>query len=219
MTYHILPRAIFFDWDGTLVDSYSFLHSAHSHTHAHFNMGAFSLEAFKIYFGKQRDEIFKGIYGKKHEEARMCFDAFVQEHHVTNINPMSGAKELLDYIQESGIISGIVSNKKSSFIKDEIAYFGWDKYFSSIIGSGDASKDKPAADPLLFALSQVGVEAHQKDIWYVGDTQTDIDCAQNSACASIFIQQEQEILENTYPFLIVENCLGLHEFLLQCVKK
>ncbi len=214
-----LPKAIFFDWDGTLVDSFGFMCGAHVHVHSRLGIEGFSSDIFKGYFGKPRDEIYEGIYGERQEPARTYFEQYVAEHHVKQIKPMQGAEDLLDYIREAGIISGIVSNKKTEFLKEEITHFGWDKYFSSIIGAGDAGKDKPAADPLILALSSSDIEPHSEHVWYVGDTQIDVDCAANAGCGSVFILSGEGKMESSYPFLVAENCLQLREFLLQCVEK
>ncbi|HRQ62224.1 MAG TPA: hypothetical protein PLO23_12085 [Alphaproteobacteria bacterium] len=49
------PAAVFFDWDGTLVDSYGVLEAAHNHTRKALGFDPLPEGAFASYFGKPRD--------------------------------------------------------------------------------------------------------------------------------------------------------------------
>lgn len=213
------PRGIFFDWDGTLADSYYFLEEAHNHTRQAVGFPPFDDGEFALrYFGQPREKLYKDLYAPHQEKARGIFEAFVREHHL-KIKPLPDAEALLDIVSGMEIPMGVVSNKKPEFIRKEIAHFGWEDYFKeSIVGAGEAAQDKPAADPLLLAIKRAGGGINTGDIWYVGDTETDLSCARNMGCVSIFLNHmpHDDVLVRQYqPDLVIKNCKDLCGFLLQ----
>ncbi len=75
-----LPYAIFWDWDGTLVDSYSFLNDAHNHTLRTLGFEPFKGDEYKEYFGKPRETLYPAIYKDKCEQAKDVFQSYVTEN-------------------------------------------------------------------------------------------------------------------------------------------
>lgn len=225
MTNPPLPKAIFFDWDGTLVDSYQLLLEAHNYARERIGLPVFSYEGFKPYFGKPRDYLYQAIYGDDQEAARAYFEEFVVKNHVDYLNPVEGAQALLETVEKLGITAGVVSNKKGAFIRQEITHYGWDKYFSVILGSGEAAEDKPSSAPLVMAIEKTKLSLDYldyKDIWYVGDTDIDMLCAENTGVQAILVHEQgtQSDLAKQYnPLMAIENCFILEQFLLQCAEK
>ncbi len=215
------PKAIFFDWDGTLVDSYQFLVDAHGAVRGRFGLPLFEEGEYEQYFGKPRDVLYRLIYGEgNYEQAKIWFQDYVLAHHIDALKPIKGAGELLAVVQDMNIPMGVVSNKKSDFIRKEAEKFGWESYFESITGAGDAAQDKPAVDPLVLGLCNAGLSLGGEDIWFVGDTDSDLKCAQDFGCVSVLLRNgvDTAILEHTYkPHLALECCARLQEKLLHCV--
>ena len=121
---------------------------------------------------------------------------------------------------------GVVSNKKSDFLQAEVKHLGWGKYFGDcIVGAGDAIRDKPSADPLLYALNKKDASINQKNIWYISDTEIDLICAEEAGCQPIIIHtKEKEISEklDKKPMkepIFVKKYEEIYGFLLQSEKK
>jgi phosphoglycolate phosphatase-like HAD superfamily hydrolase len=57
-----------------------------------------------------------------------------------------------------------------------LGLLGISEYFRGVVGYGDTSMHKPHPAPLLKALKYLGLSA-SKDIWYVGDTEGDLNAA------------------------------------------
>lgn len=209
------PDAVFWDWDGTLVDSYGFLNDAHSHTLVALGFQPFKDGEYKQYFGKPRDTLYPAIYKEKCEEAKEIFGKYVvQNSHKIPI--IADGKIVLDYFHAQNIPMGIVSNKKSDLIALEVEHLGWQKYFTVIVGAGDADADKPSPAPLLLALERAGIDHKTSKIWYVGDTENDLACAQGAGCASLFLtghEDTQELLRKYAPIITFENYSQLKEIL------
>ena len=71
-------------------------------------------------------------------------------------------------------------------LRREVARLGWSGYFGSIVGAGDAPADKPACEPVHLALAPSGVPAGA-EVWFVGDTAVDIECARNTGCVAVLL--------------------------------
>src|SRR5437016_12632946 len=93
---------------------------------------------------------------------------------------------MLRALAEEGTFLGVVSNKTGELLRREVARLGWSNFFGSIVGAGDAPADKPACEPVHLALSPSGVLAGE-EVWFVGDTAVDMECALNSGCIAVLL--------------------------------
>lgn len=212
------PKAVFFDWDGTLVDSFAFLHGAHNYVRSEFGMEAFTLDTFAHYFGQPREKLYADIYGADRiEEAKGHFESYVTANHHT-IKPIDGAHDVLQAFSDTGIPMGVVTNKKAALVAKEIENHGWADYFVSVVGAGEADSDKPSAAPLLLALERSELGLAPEDIWFIGDTESDLGCAQEAGAPCVFIEDPDihaGLVEKYKPFLMFNNCRSFADFLLQ----
>ena len=213
-------KAIFWDWDGTLVDSFSFLHKTHNHVRGKFGMPTFSIEEFGHYFGKPREKLYRDIYGADNiEQAKEYFEAFVLANH-HEIQPMEGAQKLLETLSDLGLPMGIVTNKKGPLVSKEIINHGWNHHFIVTIGAGEAEEDKPSPKPLLLALEKSGLDIQPHEVLFVGDTENDVLCAHHADAKIAFIEDDCEkhaIAKEYNALLIFRNCNEFTDFLLQSV--
>ncbi len=209
------PKAIYFDWDGTLADSYGLLEAAHNHARQSLGRPAFEAGEFENYFGKPRDVLYPLLYGDDEDQARIAFEGFVYENHKTLLAPLDHAHEVLKYLKTQDVIIGIVSNKKPSLIAEEIKVFGWHDYFSCLVGSNDAKADKPSAAPLVLAMDKSAPNISVQDVWLIGDTTADLGCALNAGCYSVYIGSKnlsEDEINHYSPLHIANNCKDLLDF-------
>ncbi len=223
MTASALPPAVFFDWDGTLVDTYALLQGVHETIMHEMNLPVPpDPRWFEAYFGKPRDFIFKGIYTEQESEGRSRFEKTYFAKHTEFLNAYDGAPPLLSQLKNLGVTLGVVSNKNPAFLNAEITHLGWGPYFSCIIGAGEADEDKPSAAPLRLAAERIGITAKLPEIWYVGDTQNDLLCAQSAGVKFIFMQTpfaECPGINENNTFGVFKNLTEMLEFLLQSAEK
>lgn len=207
------PQGIFFDWDGTLVNSFAFLTKAHNAVKAEFDLPPFLGDEFLRYFGVPRDKLFMDIYGRHAEKAKAAFELYYNANHLREMVVMDGVLEMLDTISSLKIPMGVVSNKRSDFLRAEVEYLGWDKYFGDVVvGAGDAVADKPNPAPLVLAVSKYDSMEIDR-IWYVGDTHIDIECSQAAGCPCIMVAPMDDIdRDGVYD----KNYAQICGFLLQC---
>ena len=210
-----MPRAVFWDWDGTLADSYGFLNDAHNFTLEALGFAPFKEGEYRNYFGKPRETLYPAIYKDKCDEAMVVFQGYVLENsHKIQVLPDSRA--VLELLHQKNIPMGIVSNKKANLIEKELKYLGWDKYFKVVIGSGDARADKPSGAPLLLALENSGITDGFDDVWYVGDTENDLACAKEVGCHAIFLntlENSQDLVKKYSPLINFDSYIRLNSIL------
>ncbi len=185
------PRAVIFDWDNTLVDSWGSIGSALNRVRGHFGQDPWNTEEVRRNSTRSAREIFPDWYGDRCQEAMDLFRSYYREIHMQDLRPLDGAEDLLCWLQGKKIPMMVVSNKTNFSLSRESAALGWDPYFASLVGSNDAPRDKPARDPADHALWLAGLEA-DPSIWLVGDSETDIACARNATCTPVLIGTEEE---------------------------
>lgn len=203
------PIAIFFDMDGTLIDSYGFLMKAHNHVREVFGLPLFTEEEFLFNLSRTTTDVYRELYDDQDVEAKRILYEYVNENRSERIVPMKGANEILAFLQTQGIVMGVVSNMNPRLLRDQIESLGWTKYFGeAIVGAGDAAQPKPAADPLILAAERAGVAFDPARIWMLGDTETDIGCARAAGCRAVLFKSRrdwQNIVRNLTPDLAVSD--------------
>jgi phosphoglycolate phosphatase len=199
----VRPRAILFDWDNTLVDSWATIHEALNVVMVAMRKPPWTLRQTKERVRLSLRDSFPRHFGERWAEARQIYlDAF-RAIHLERLSPLPGRRELLERFVGRRVFLGVVSNKTGSLLRREVAELGWTRFFGSIIGAGDAVADKPDPAPVALALQPSGLGGGD-EVWLVGDTGVDIECARNSGCVPI--QLGDGFIE-TEPVRCVPRCL------------
>src|SRR5947207_3599283 len=180
------PRAILFDWDNTLVDSWGTIHEALNFLMRAMGQPEWTLADTKGKVRLSLREAFPLYFGERWEEARDIYLDRFRAIHLERLTPLRGREAMLRSLAGEGIYLGIVSNKTGELLRREVARLGWAELFGSIIGAGDAPLDKPACEPVHLALAPSGVPAGE-EVWFVGDTAVDMECALNSGCVAVLL--------------------------------
>ncbi|HEV8680062.1 MAG TPA: HAD-IA family hydrolase [Stellaceae bacterium] len=184
------PRAILFDWDNTLVDSWATIHEALNFLMRAMDKPEWSLAETRERVRLSLRESFPLHFGERWEEARGIYLDRFREIHLERLSPLPGREAMLRRLAAERIFLGVVSNKTGQLLRREVAWLGWSEFFGSIVGAGDAPADKPAPEPVHLALAQSGVQAGE-DVWFVGDTAVDMQCAENSGCIAVLLGDAQ----------------------------
>lgn len=182
------PRAILFDWDNTLADTWPIIYRSLVSTLTEMGHEAWTLEevrAGKMGIHRSLRESFPEIFGEQWEQAREIYYRHFLSCHLAEIGALEGVEEVLKYLQTLPVYTAIVSNKTGAYLREEVEHLGWTPYFRRIVGATDAAYDKPHADPVHLALSGSGITPG-KDVWFIGDSETDLECAGNTGCTPLF---------------------------------
>lgn len=187
------PKAVIFDWDNTLADTWPLITEALNVTRQAFGLEVWTREyAIKTCSSRSARNLFPEWYGQDSEKALEMFYDYVDRHHLKTLMPLEGAEELLLGLKQKNIPIFVVTNKRSDVLKREINCLGWKELFSAVAGSTDTINDKPARDPVDKVLHEAGLQADDPTIWFVGDSHADVECARNAGCTPVLIGNEDE---------------------------
>ncbi|HEV7995641.1 MAG TPA: HAD family hydrolase [Stellaceae bacterium] len=210
----VRPRAILFDWDNTLVDSWATIHEALNLVMAAMGKPAWTLAETKARVRLSLRESFPVHFGARWEEARDIYLDRFRAIHLERLAPLPGRGELLGRLAGEGIFLGVVSNKTGTLLRREADHLGWSRHFGKIVGAGDAVVDKPDAAPVRLALGPSGIAAGEA-VWFVGDTGVDMECAGNSGCVPVLLGGEptSEEMRECTPRLTFADPAALFHFM------
>ena len=185
-TLDVLPRAVLFDWDNTLVENWLSIQAAMNAALASESKAVLGLDQVIFNARHSGRDVFPGLFGEHWQRARDVFYAHFHEHHLAGLTIMPGALRLIDVLKEREIPLGIVSNKRGDLLRREIGHLGWTSRFAAVVGSQDIDVDKPDPGPVLHVLAGLRLSP-SPDIWVVGDTDVDIRAGLAAGCSAVLI--------------------------------
>lgn len=212
------PKALIFDWDNTLVDTWPAIHDANNHTLVAMGKEAWTFEETLLRVRKSMRDSYPEMFGDRWEEAAKIFYARFEESHIAQLKAHDGAENMLKALHSKGYYLAVVSNKTGKYLREEADHLGWTKYFKKVLGAGDAQLDKPNPAPVELALEGSGIP-RGLDVWFVGDTDVDLECAHNSGCTGVLIRNEapkQGEFDDFPPSWYFNNCMELATTLENC---
>jgi phosphoglycolate phosphatase len=205
-------KAIIFDFDNTLIDAWSSLYKSYEKTFNYFNLATPSNEYITSKLACSMQESFPKIFGNNYQEAAKIFYSEYQKNSLEIIS-LPYAEDLLNMLDRNNVTMSILSNKKGDLLRDEINKLGWSKYFKIIIGSDDLQYCKPSTMPVKYIAKYCDFDISD-DVWFVGDTEVDIKCANNSGCYSVLYNNSEKLYTGLEkPRLIISSHLELLEIL------
>lgn len=204
------PRALLFDWDNTLVDTWETIHDALVATFTAMGHQPWTMQETKLRVARSLRDAFPAIFGARWEQAqRLYLDTFIATH-LERLRALAGAAELIAELASAGFYLGVVSNKTGPILRREADHLGWSRHFRRLVGAGDAALDKPHAAPVLLALDGSAIACGET--WYVGDTALDMECARNAGCRAVLLGAralEEESFARFRPDLHLPDCAAL----------
>jgi phosphoglycolate phosphatase len=195
----ICPKAVLFDWDNTLVDTWPLIHEAIAATMTYMGHEPWSFDKVRSSAHASARDAFPSLFGDEWPKAYDFFYDYLKGVDRTNLKVLDGAEELLVALTQRSIPLGVVSNKRADHLRQEVASLGWNHFFQSIIGSGDTEKDKPHPEPIWKALGQMALRP-SLDVFFIGDTPVDWQASQAAGCFSIAFAPTEDA-----PVICVQN--------------
>ena len=175
----MLPRAILFDLDGTLVDSAPDLAAALNSVLRSQGLQEQTLEAVKGMVGAgakvlvQRGFAANGT-ALSEQEAERLLRAFLTDYRARATDEtrlMPGAQTLLTELAAAGVALGLCTNKPEDITRQILGDLAVAAHFGSIVGGDTTPAKKPDPSPLLHALEELGCPADEALM--VGDSAAD----------------------------------------------
>ncbi|MCD6034494.1 MAG: Phosphoglycolate phosphatase [Rickettsiales bacterium] len=193
------PKAILFDWDNTLADTWPIIHRSLHKTFTDMGHTPWTIEEVKEKVHRSMRDSFPEIFGDDWEKASSIYQTFFTENHLKDLEVLEGAVDVLTHLRAKDVYMAVVSNKTGHNLRKEVTHIGWDRFFDKVVGAKDAREDKPSSAPVLLALEGSGI-ALGPDVWLIGDSLTDLECAYNSGITPIFYGDADLSEERFRPF-------------------
>ena len=203
------PRAILFDWDNTLVETWGVIHEAMNLTLAAMGHPHWTREETETRVRASLRDSFPAMFGDRWRDAERVFYNSFAAIHLQHLRALPGAGEMLADLAGQGFYLGVVSNKRGEYLRREADHLGWTGHFRALAGAGDAARDKPAIEHVKLALGDLACGA---DVWLVGDADIDLKCATNAGCTPVLMRPAAPAageFPGHEPALYFPDCAGL----------
>lgn len=180
---------IIFDMDGTILNTLEDLKNSLNYVLQQAGYQTRTLEEVRTFVGNGiRKTIERAlpsdIEEEKVDELFSLFIAYYAIHNTDNTKPYNGVIELLKELKHLGYKTAVVSNKQNSAVKSLCKKF-FTGLFDVEIGEKENIAKKPEPDEVNEVLKILNID-RTKSI-YIGDSEVDIQTAQNSKMKSIIV--------------------------------
>lgn len=208
-------KYVFFDLDGTLIDTIPLILDSFNHTFMH-HFGETRPEEETIsYIGMPLINHFRALYPGMEDELAKTYRAYNHRRHDYCVGVFIGIYDLIKVLYEKGIVLGVVTSKSKPLAEQGLKLFNLLSYFEFVNGSEATSKHKPDGEPLINAMKQMNVK-DKREVLYIGDSPLDIACAKNAGVKSAAVAwtYSQRIdLEKENPDFFLEKPLDLLKYI------
>jgi phosphoglycolate phosphatase len=172
-------RAVLFDFDGTLGDSYPAIAASVNHVRALRGLPPLTQDEVRRHVGRGPGYLLSHTVPSGNVSANIVA---YRAHHPSVLREgtqlMPGAREILAALHERGLRLGVCSNKPLPFTRELLEYFAVASYLDVVLGPEDVTHPKPAPDMLREALRRLDVPA--AEALYIGDMVVDIQTARSA---------------------------------------
>lgn len=191
------PDAVIFDWDETLAQTRELVVASIQSTLDSYNLGSWdTVKKEKRDTAKSLKENFPNFFGVYAPQAYELYLNTYRQNFERGLLASPAAQETVQYLKDLGVRLFIVSNKEKGLLEEEVKYLFPDSPFNRILGNGDAEYNKPHPAPVYAALKDTGVDTAKDEVWLVGDSRQDTDCALAAGCLPILIGEGKFIGED-----------------------
>ena len=201
------PEAILFDLDGTLIDTIELILRSARHAFDGWHRGAPSDAQWIQGIGTPLVDQLRLFTGDDVELGQLLtrYRDYQRQHHDRLTRCYPDVPGVVARLAAEGYRLAIVTSKASAIAHQSLDFVGLDGYFETIIGYDDTTRHKPEPDPVLAALSRLGVEP--RDAVFVGDSPHDIKAGAAAGVvtvAALWGAFDRETLDATRPDHLIE---------------
>ena len=174
------PAAVFFDLDGTLVDTADDLAAPVNHMREARGLKPLPLEEYRPFASAGSRGLLHIGLGATTDDPdypalRTEFLNRYEQEIAVHSRLFDGMPELLAWLEANGIRWGVISNKLEYLVHRLVQQLGLGDRVALAYGGDTAPRAKPWPDPLKMALQETGLTARQ--CVYIGDDLRDIQAA------------------------------------------
>ncbi len=182
LTSYMKPlKAVIFDADGTLLNSFELIYSAYVHVAKTHGLKVPSPEEIRSQMGNPLPDIFKSLYPGEDLRALLETNNSYVSANTMKSKAFEGVDELLSELRDMGLRLAILTSGGHK-IQNILDHHNWSQYFSSVVHHERILRPKPDAEGFLLAAKECGVTPQEAIM--VGDTVVDIETGNNAEAFS-----------------------------------
>ena len=176
-------RAVLFDLDGTLVDSYAALAEAVNFARRQHGLHDLSAARIRGFVGDGLETMLQRAFESDvvSRGAREAFENRYDEICCAESKVLADVEETIAALHSDGVLMAVCTNKPTSFSRKILEFLGLARHFKAIVGPDLAGARKPEAEHLLKTLESTDIP--REDALFVGDMPIDVHAARNSGIA------------------------------------
>lgn len=166
------PRAVLFDLDGTLADTFPLIVSSWNAAVSPFSGKVYSTSDVISRFGVTDTAMIQRELPREHwDRAEATYYSHYELNHST-VEVFPGVRELLAGLRGRRMPMGLMTGKGRRSATITLRCLGWESHFGSVVTGDDVVRQKPAPEGLLKVAGELGVGPGEC-VW-VGDSPADM---------------------------------------------
>ncbi|HEV3385632.1 MAG TPA: HAD family hydrolase, partial [Gemmata sp.] len=171
-------RAVLFDFDGTLADSFAPITASTNHVRQHFGLPPLPESEVRHYVGYGLANLMQTLVPIAPTD--QAIDLYRSHHErvmLTQTKLMPGVAETIPELFRRGFRQAVCSNKRVDFTRQLVKTLGLAQYFTFVLGPEDVG-NQPKPDPAMLLEGLKRLEVSTNEAVYVGDMAIDVHTAQ-----------------------------------------
>ena len=187
-------KAVLFDLDGTLLDSFALHYLAYETMFGHFGI-EMSRELFLSTYSPNWYRTYEA-FGLDEEHWERANTLWLEAAAIHQPELFPGVEEMLVELGSNHEL-GIVTSGSRSRVVTDLARLNIAGHFSTVVTGDDISEPKPAPEALQLALRQLSVDPHHAV--YVGDAHADFEMSRAAGVRFVGVASEFANLLEGHP--------------------
>ena len=219
---HLLPQAVLFDLDGTLIDSAPDLGAAADKMRTARGLASLDYALYRPMAGSGARGMLEIAFGMgpehpDYEDFKEEFLSNYEQAMTVRSVIFDGVHDLLAHLQAKGMLWGVVTNKHQRFTLPLTAQLPLFATAKAIVSGDTTPHAKPHPEPLFEAARRM--QLPPEHCWYVGDDERDIVAGKAAGMTTVaahygYLGSQAEVLRWGADY-IIHSPLALAELLVQ----
>lgn len=206
-----MTKIAIFDLDGTLLNTIADLADATNYALAEHGFPVHPVASYYYFVGNGINMLFKRALPEeaRDEETiaaiRASFKVYYKEHGEDHTVPYDGIRELLETLQQRGVMLGVASNKYHEATVDLVNRYFPTIRFAAVYGQREGIPVKPHPRVIEDILRET--QTNTSDVLYIGDSDVDMMTAKAAGVKGVGVcwgfRPKEELMQHQ-PYALVE---------------
>lgn len=190
-------RTVLLDLDGTLIDHLKAIHRSYCHMLPQLGYPAPTMEQVRRAIGGGLENAMrKFIPEERLQEGLAIYRPYWDRTMLDDAELMAGGRELLEWLNERGVVCGVFTNKHGPSGRAVCEHLGVAGLLQGIYGAKDTPWVKPQPEFAAHVLKELGGQA--PSTLMIGDSPFDVEAARNGGfadcwCVTTGTHSEEEL--------------------------